>query len=103
VLVVAAICGAAFEVAKRGNEESRLPHEPLGPAVVRRAWLEHAKRPPLEVVDAVLTPLELVVQTKDFSDEARPQMKRRLGSLLVRDSTCDSEKDLSLSGAENGS
>jgi hypothetical protein len=102
VFVVAALRGAALEVAKGSDEESRLPDEPLGTAVVRGSRLEHTERAALEIVNAVLTPLELVVQTKDFGDETGPELKGWLGALFLRDATCDSEKHFSLSRCEYG-
>ena len=100
MFVIAALRRAALEVAKSSDEESRLPDEPLGTAVVRGARLEHTERAPLEIVNAVLTPLELVVQTKDFGNETGPELEGWLGALLLRDTTCDSEKHFSLSRCE---
>ena len=64
------------------NQESRLLHQAFGAAIEGRTRLEHATRAPLEVVDVVLTTLQLVVQPQDFGDETGPQMKWRFGSRL---------------------
>ncbi|HEY6616597.1 MAG TPA: hypothetical protein VIZ32_18825, partial [Vicinamibacterales bacterium] len=101
MFVVAALRRAALEVAKGSDEESRLPDEPLGTAVVRGSRLEDTERAPLEIVNAVLTPLELVVQTKDFGNETGPESEGWLGALFLRDATSDSEKHFSLSRCEH--
>ena len=101
VLVVATLRRAALEVAKRGDQESCLPHEPLGAAVVRSPRLEHTQGATLEVIDAVLTPPELVVQTKNLGDETGPQLERRLRALLVREATGHAKEYFSLSRREH--
>src|SRR5215510_9768008 len=90
------LCRTSLEVSKCRDQKSRLPHEPFGATVRGRPGLEHAESPALEVLDAVLTMPEIVVQAKDLSDQARPEMKRRHCALLLRRATCDAEENFSL-------
>ncbi len=100
VLVFAALGRATLEVTERGDQESRLPHETLGSTIRGGTGLEHAERPALEVVHAVLTPLQLVVQPESLRDKTRPKTKRRLCSARVRRATGHSEKDFALGRRE---
>lgn len=101
MLVVTTLRGAALEVAKCRHEESRLPHQPLGAAVVRSARFEHTQSAPLEVIDAVLPPLELVVETKNLGDETWTQLEWWHCALFMCDSTRSSQKHFSLSRREH--
>jgi hypothetical protein len=103
VFIVAARDRTTFEVAKGGDQESGLPHEALSAPIEGRTWLEHTKGAPLEIVHAVLATLELVVQPEDLCDETRAQMKRGLGTLAPRGSTCHTKQYLSLRGSEERS
>jgi hypothetical protein len=102
VLIVATLCRAALEIAEGGNEKTRLAYQPFGSAVDRRARLEHTEGAALEIFYAVLTTFELVIQAKNLGDKAWPEMKRRLGALLLRGATRDAKKDLSFCRGQNG-
>jgi hypothetical protein len=101
VLIVTTLCRAALEVPEGGNQETRLSYESFGSAIDGCPRLEHGEGAPLEVVHAVLTTLELVIQAKNLGDETWPQMKWRLGALLLRDATSDAKKDLSFCSGQN--
>ena len=100
VLVFAEPGRATLEVTERGYEESRLPHETLGSTIRGGTRLEHTERPALEVVHAVLTPLQLVVQPESLRDKTRPKTKRRLCSASVRRPAGHSEKNFALGRRE---
>jgi len=101
VLIVTTLCRAALEVPECGDQETRLSYESFGSAIDGCPRLEHAEGAPLEVVHAVLTTLELVIQAKNLGDKTWPQMKWRLGALLLRDATSDAKKDLSFCSGQN--
>jgi hypothetical protein len=86
----------SLELAKRGDEESRLTNQTLGTAIVRA--FEPAERQPLEVSNGLLMPLQRIEKIEHRGDEARPDPEWRLGAALDRRSTGNGQQRLPLLG-----
>ena len=103
MFVLAALGRSAFELPECRHQESRLAHETFGSAIGGRTGLEHAKRSPLEIVDAVLAPPQLVVEPENLGDETGAEMKWWLCALCTRRATRHAEKNFALGRCEHRS
>ena len=63
---------------KHGGQEAGLPQHPASAPVKLGAWLELRNQQPLEGVDRALASPQLVVEGKEFGDQAGAELERRL-------------------------
>jgi hypothetical protein len=87
---------AAFEICKRRGEKLGLTKQPLGAAIGFRDRTEFRRQQPMEIVDALEVPPQVVVEAHDFDDQARPQSERRTRASLFRRSGGEPKQHFSL-------
>jgi hypothetical protein len=92
-----------LERVERGDEESRLAHEALGAAIVRRAWLEQAERQPLERIHVLLVQPQRVVEPEHLGDESRAEAKGRFRAAFARSARGNTEQHFAFGVGERPS
>jgi hypothetical protein len=90
-----------FERAKCCHQELRLPHEPLGSAVIGSARLEHAERQAFECVQRLQVAVKRVVEVEHGSNQSGTEPERRLGTRVTRHSARGSHQHLALRRGEH--
>ena len=85
-----------FIAAERADEEMRLLHQTFGATIGEGTWLQRTQRETLERVDALLMPLERIVEADDLRYEARTKVERVFGSCFDHRATRRAGQDLAL-------